>query len=180
MRKWKLDVKPRMMKETADMETQTMDEFLNTLYIKEIVEEFYADQTEEKCFNIAGHLILRMNEGGKAPMPLVNITRIVLGLNPALEMDEVFPGEVPEIFITYNGKDGTKWLPLFTDRSEMKGLEKTNPVKEVPITEIISKVFESEEYAGVIINPETDDYVIVKEACKFLLEKAEELKKEAC
>ena len=161
------------------MEKQSMDEFLNTLYIKDIVEEFYADQTEEKCFNIAGHLILRMNEGGKAPMPFVNITRIAFGLNPVLEMDEVFPDEVPEIFITYNGTDGTKWLPFFTDRSEMNGLEKTNPVKEVPITEIISKAFESEEFAGVIINPETDDYVLVKDACKFLLEKAEELKKEA-
>ena len=155
------------------MDNQTMDEFLNTLYIKDIVEEFYADQTEEKCFNIAGHLILRMNEGGKAPMPLVNITRIVLGLNPELEMKDVFSCEVPEIFITYKGKDETKWLPIFTDRSEMKGLEKTNPVKEVPITEIISKAFEFEEYEGVIINPETDDYVIVNEACRFLLEKAE-------
>ena len=159
------------------METQTTDEFLNTLYIKEIVEVFYADQTEEKCFNIAGHLILRMNEGGKVPMPLVNITRIVFGLDPEMDTDEVFPDDVPEIFIAYNGKDGTKWLPLFTDRSEMKGLEKTNPVKEVPITEIIRKAFESEEYAGVIINPETVDYVLVKDACKFLLEKAEELKK---
>ena len=161
------------------MDNQTMDEFLNTLYIKEIVEEFYADQTEEKCFNIAGNLILRMNEGGKAPMPLVNITRIVLGLNPELEINEVFPVEVPEIFITYNGKDGTKWLPLFTDRREMKGLEKTNPVKEVPITEIISKAVESEEFAGVIINPETDNYVLVKDACIYLLEKAEDFKKEA-
>ena len=104
------------------MDNQTMDEFLNTLYIKEIVEEFYADQTEEKCFNISGHLILRMNEYGKAPMPLVNITRIAFGLNPELEMNEVFSVEVPEIFITYNGKDGTKWLPLFTDRRDRKSV----------------------------------------------------------
>lgn len=161
------------------MEKQTIDEFLNTLYIKEIVEEFYADQTEEKCFSIAGHLFLRMNEGGEAPMPLLNITRIVFGLNPELEIDEVFSGEVPELFIAYYGKNGTKWLPLFTDRSEMKGLEKTNPVKEVPITEIVSKAVESEEFAGVIINPETDNYVLVKDACIFLLEKGEEFKIEA-
>lgn len=172
-------MRPRMMKEETDMDNQTLDEFLNDLYIKEIVEEFYADQTEEKCFSIAGHLFLRMNEGGKAPMSLLNITRIVFGLNPELETDEVFSGEVPEIFIAYYGKNGTKWLPLFTDRSEMKGLEKTNPVKEVPITEIISKAVESEEFAGVIINPETDNYVLVKDTCIFLLEKAEEFKKEA-
>lgn len=161
------------------MDNQTMDEFLNTLYIKEIVEEFYADQAEEKCFSIAGQLFLRMNEGGKTPMPLLNITRIVFRLNPELETDEVFSGEAPEIFIAYYGKDGTKWLPLFTDRSEMKDIEKTNPVKEVPITEIISKAVESEEFAGVIINPETDNYVLVKVACIFLLEKAEEFKKKA-
>ena len=103
------------MKEATDMGNQTLDEFLNALYIKEIVEDFYADQTEEKRFSIAGHLFLRMNEGGKAPMPLLNITRIVFGLNPELETDEVFSGEAPEVFIAYYGKDGTKSL-----RTEVK------------------------------------------------------------
>ena len=41
-------MRPRMMKEATDMGNQTLDEFLNALYIKEIVEDFYADQTEDE------------------------------------------------------------------------------------------------------------------------------------
>ncbi len=160
------------------MKDKTMDELYNTMYIKEIIQEFYEDDTPEKCFNICGHLLIRMAEGGTAPMPLLNIVRIAFAFEPDTEVEDIFPeGEEPEEFVYLTLDDGTKWLPLFTDREEFKDVAKDNLVKEVPIRDIIEQAFDRPDIEGVIINPESEHYVLVREALEFLLEKEEECKK---
>ena len=160
------------------MKDKTMDELYNTMYIKKIIQEFYEDDTSEKCFNICGHLLIRMAEGGTAPMPLLNIVRIAFAFEPDTEVEDIFPeGEEPEEFVYLTLDDGTKWLPLFTDREEFKDVAKDNLVKEVPIRDIIEQAFDRPDIEGVIINPESEHYVLVREALEFLLEKEEECKK---
>lgn len=64
----------------------------------------------------------------------------------------------------------------FSDREEFKDVVKDNLVKEVPIRDIIEQAFERADIEGVIINPETEHYVLIKEALEFLLDKEEECK----
>lgn len=159
------------------MEDKTTDELYNTMYIKEIIQEFYEDETPEKCFNICGHLLIRMAEGGLAPMPLMNIVRIVFNIEPDSEVEDMFhEGDDPEEFVFLTKEDGTKWLPLYTDRSEFKDRIKDNRVKEVPIRDIIEQAFDRDDIEGVIINPETEHYVLIREALEFLLENEETCK----
>lgn len=159
------------------MEDKTNDELYNTMYIKEIIQEFYEDETPEKCFNICGHLLIRMAEGGLAPMPLMNIVRIVFNLDSDSDVEDMFPeGDDPEEFVFLTKEDGTKWLPLYTDRSEFKDRIKDNRVKEVPIRDIIEQAFDRDDIEGVIINPETEHYVLIREALEFLLENEETCK----
>lgn len=166
-----------LQEEVRSMEDKTIDELYNTMYIKEIIQEFYEDETPEKCFNICGHLLIRMAEGGLVPMPLINIVRIAFALDPDSEMEDLFPkGNYPEEFVYVTLDDGTRWLPLFTDREEFKDVVKDNLVKEVPIRDIIEQAFERADIEGVIINPETEHYVLIKEALEFLLDKEEECK----
>ena len=158
---------------------QTEEELLNTMYIKDIVNEFNEDQSEEKYMMLFGHLMLRMAEGGKAPMPLMNITRITLDLDGETDKKDFFPDlDESDLFMRVKGNNGKYWIPLFTDRDEIGDVCKTNVVKEVPIRDIIRMAHSDRELNGILINPKTQGYPLCQEYLELMLDQ-EEMYKQA-
>ncbi len=159
---------------------QTKDEFLNTIYIKEIIEEYFENPDDEHSFMIFGHLMLRLNEEAKAPMPMMNVVHLAWELDPDIEPEEVFADikEPEDIFVTIPGENGHMWIPLFTGRKEMGILNETNTVKEIPIIDIIKKAYETPGLNGVLVNPYTDGFILSRENLGFILDHVEERKRE--
>ena len=153
------------------MSSKTEDETLNSVFIKDYIKEYFENETEENAFMIYGQLMLRVCEGGKAPMPLMNITSVALSLDPDADAKDMFT-DIPdsELYVRIKGKNGRYWLPLFTDRSEMQELADTNPIKEVPIKEIFELAHSLPGLNGVLINPFTDGFTLVQEQLSIMLE----------
>ena len=159
------------------MSSKTEDETLNSVFIKDYLKTYFENETEENAFMIYGQLMLRICEGGKAPMPLMNITNVALSLDPDVEAEDMFP-DMPEseLYVKIKGVNGRYWLPLFTDRSEMQGLTDTNQVKEVPIKEIVELAHSLPGLNGVLINPFTDGFTLVQEQLDIMIETAPQWK----
>lgn len=159
------------------MSSKTEDETLNSVFIKDYLKTYFENETEENAFMIYGQLMLRICEGGKAPMPLMNITNVALSLDPDVEAEDMFP-DMPEseLYVKIKGVNGRYWLPLFTDRSEMQGLTDTNQVKEVPIKEIVELAHSLPGLNGVLINPFTDGFTLVQEQLAIMIETAPQWK----
>ena len=156
---------------------QTEEELLNTMYIKDIVNEYNEDQSEEKYMMLFGQLMLRMAEGGKAPMPLMNITRITLDLDGETDTKDFFPDlDESDLFMRVKGNNGKYWIPLFTDRYEIGDVCKTNAVKEVPIRDIIKMAHSDSELNGVLINPQTQGFTLSQDFLALMLEQEERYK----
>ena len=155
---------------------QSKDEFLNNMYIKDSIKECMASEDKDPSM-VFVELILRLNEAGKAPMPLMNFTSIVFELDPDVEIEDIFDGgpEPDEMFVYVEDEDGSKWFPLFTDREEIGVEARDNAVKEVPIREIFEKAIYTPGIKGIIINPHTDGLAISNEGLEFMLDKADEL-----
>ena len=66
-------------------------------------------------------------------------------------------------------------MPLYTDRLELREDDKTFVVKSVPIREIFEEALCSDEYEGVLINPNSDSYGVLKELLKLILAAADGL-----
>ena len=159
------------------MSSKTEDETLNSVFIKDYLKTYFENETEENAFMIYGQLMLRICEGGKAPMPLMNITNVALSLDPDVEAEDMFP-DMPEseLYVKIKGVNGRYWLPLFTERSEMQGLADTNQVKEVPIKEIVELAHSLPGLNGVLINPFTDGFTLVQEQLAIMIETAPQWK----
>ncbi len=153
------------------MYNKTEDEELNSVYIKDYLKAYFEDSSEENAFMIYGQLMLRICEGGKVPMPLMNVTNIALSLDPDADTKDMFP-EMPEteLYLKIKGKNGRYWLPLFTDRSEMQGIEDTNEVKEITIKELVELAHSLPALNGILINPYTDGFTLVQEQLEIMLE----------
>ena len=158
------------------MEKRTQDEFMNTMYIKEIIQEFHEDESMEKLIMVFGHIMLRMKEEGVAPMAFKNPIRYIWDLDPDMGLEDVFEdmngSDRRFVVIEDNGK---KWLPLFTDRNEMADLERTNQVSEVLIREILEEAAYNDDIAGLVVNPFTDGFAVYKDGIEFMLNKVDEL-----
>ena len=59
----------------------TEQEIFNTLHIKLPVSEFQNNDSPAKFIELFNNLMIRMSEGGLAPMPLKNITVVTLDLS---------------------------------------------------------------------------------------------------
>lgn len=154
---------------------QSLDELYNTMYIKETIEEYIKNPNEQTEADVMVHLIMRLLEDGKAPIAFMN--QIVFDLDPDKEIEDVFTDDMEEdeIFIVIEGDDGRNWIPLYTDMKELNGIEKTNAVKEVPIRNIIERAIGAPGIDGILINPETDKFAILKPGLEFLIDKTDEL-----
>ena len=146
--------------------------------LKDFIAEYEIDHIDEKAIDVMFYLAVLMGEDSKAPMPLMNVIRVALDLNPDTEIEDVFEDgpEPEELFVFIESEDGRRWFPIFTDMKEIDGAEKTNAVREVPIKSIVEAALDAEVIDGIMINPNSDAFAIADFALEFLLEKAEELK----
>jgi len=160
------------------MNNRTEDELKNSIYIKDYITKFIEDESEEKAFMLYGQIMLRIAEGGKAPMPLMNVTRIAFDIDPDADAEDMFP-DIPEseLYMKIKGKNGRFWLPLFTERSEMYEIAETNEVKEVSIKELFELAHSLPGLNGILINPYTDGFTLVQEQIEIMLKTAPEWKK---
>ena len=99
---------------------QSKEEFLNNMYIKDSIKECRESKDMDPSM-VFVEIILRMNEEGKVPMPLMDITRIVFELAPDIEVEDIFDGgpEPEEVFVYIEDEYGNKWFPLYTDMEEI-------------------------------------------------------------
>lgn len=157
---------------------KTEEEMLNDAYIKTIIGEFNEEPGEDKYLLVFGHLMLRMAEGGKAPMPLMNVTRIAWDLSSSTESDDFEDLDESDLYIRVKGDNGKYWIPLFTDRSEIGDIVNTNAVKEVPIRDIIRMAHNDSNLNGVLINPRTDGFTLPQEYLAIMLDQEDHWKEE--
>jgi hypothetical protein len=155
---------------------QSKDVFMNNIYIKDSIKECQESEDMDPSM-VFVEIILRMTEEGRAPMPLMDITRIVFELDPDIEVEDIFDGgpEPEEVFVYIEDEDGNKWFPLFTDMSEIGVEARDNAVREVPIRDILEKAIYTPGIKGIIINPHTDGMAINDKGVEFMLERADEL-----
>ena len=160
------------------MNNRTEDELKNSIYIKDYITKFIEDESEENAFMLYGQIMLRIAEGGKAPMPLMNVTRIAFDIDPDADAGDMFP-DIPEceLYMKIKGKNGRFWLPLFTERREMYEMAETNEVKEVSIKELFELAHSLPGLNGILINPYTDGFTLVQEQIEIMLKTAPEWKK---
>lgn len=155
---------------------QIKDTYLNNKYIKDSIKECRESEDMDSAM-VFVEIILRMTEAGTAPMPLMDITRIVFELDPDIEVEDIFDGgpEPEEVFVYIETEDGSKWFPLYTDMSEIGVDARDNAVREVPIRNILEKAVYTPGIKGIIVNPHTDGLAISNEGVEFMLERADEL-----
>ena len=67
---------------------QSKEEFLNNMYIKDSIKECRESEDQDPSM-VFVEIILRMNEEGKAPMPLMDVTRIVFELDPDIDVEVI-------------------------------------------------------------------------------------------
>ena len=155
---------------------QSKEECLNNMYIKDSIKECKESEDKDPAM-VFVEIILRMNEEGKAPMPLMDITHIVFELDPDIEAEDIFDGgpEPEEVFVFVEDEDGNKWFPLYTDMEEIDVCARGNAVREVPIRNILEKAIYTPGIKGIIVNPHTDGLAINNEGIGFMLERADDL-----
>ena len=157
---------------------QSKDEFLNNMYIKDSIKECRESEDMDPTM-VFVEIILRMNEEGKAPMPLMDIIRIAFELDPDVEIEDIFDGgpEPEEVFVYIESEDGNKWFPLYTDMEEIDAEAMNNAIREVPIREILEKALYTPGIKGIVVNPHTDGLAISNEGVEFMLDKLDLLQK---
>ena len=155
---------------------QIKDTYLNNKYIKDSIKECQESEDMNPMM-VFVEIMLRMNEAGTAPMPLMNFTSIVFELDPDIDVEDIFDGgpEPDELFVYIEDDDGNRWFPLYTDMEEIGVEARDNAVREVPIREILEKVIYTPGIKGIIVNPHTDGLAINDKGVEFMLETADEL-----
>ena len=155
---------------------QSKEEFLNNMYIKDSIKECRESEDQDPSM-VFVEIILRMNEEGKAPMPLMDVTRIVFELDPDIDVEDVFDGgpEPEEVFVFVEDGNGDKWFPLYTDMEEIDECARGNTVREVPIRTILDMAMYAPGIKGIVVNPHTDGMAISNEGVEFILERADAL-----
>lgn len=157
------------------------NDYVDNLFIKFAIEDLKKDNTEENGFKLMMQIGLRIRANGMAPAPLMDSVHVVLSFSPDVELEDVFPEDFePEkrnCLLVHEDRD---WMPLFTDVDELDDFAETNVVEPMLIRDIIEKVIDDENIAGLVINPFTDAFVISKDSLKYFLELLDGIDSEAC
>ena len=142
---------------------QTVQEILNIVHIKKPVFDYMMNSTPENLKEWYTNFMIRLSEGGKAPMPLMDVQVISVGDNKAQNM------VASDLYPRYEDKDGKIWIPLFTDRAEIGEEYKDKKVVEVPISDIIKAAYVNKGIIGVLINPKKFDFPLYGASEKTLI-----------
>ena len=148
------------------------EEEMNRIYIKEPMKKYLKTDEPEDMFMLLANIAVRINRDGTAPSPVMTETRIVLGFDPDMELEDFFPPEDEPVMTSclITEEDGTRWLPLFTDQDELGSMGKENTVEDRPILDIITDAFEDDSIAGLVINPYSDALSFRKELLYVILQ----------
>lgn len=68
--------------------------------------------------------------------------------------------------------DGNRYLPLFTDDSQIEGTAREELVMDLPIKTLLQDAFIREDIAGIVVNPFSSDYILTKEAIRIILKRS--------
>ena len=162
------------------------NELLNEIYIKDFAKRMADEPSEEAWVGLMAEFVIRMDNDGTVPVPLMDMTFVSLELNPYADFDEVIPDEVIReyYFVLVGDRDGHKWMPLFTGREELQDLVNSNEVKDIPIRTVFEKACDDEHedmiVEGIVVNPFTDSIRIPKKLAAYLLENADGRYLDAC
>ena len=70
--------------------------------LKDFIAEYEIDHIDEKAIDVMFYLAVLMGEDSKAPMPLMNVIRVALDLNPDTEIEDVFEDGLSGISIFFS------------------------------------------------------------------------------
>lgn len=160
---------------------KSKNEELNCKYIKEYVQKYLETDDPEDCLRLAINIFIRAKDGGTVPSPMRTATRVTLGLDPGLELEDVFPadsepGKTSSLITEENGEI---WMPLFTGYDEIDRLGSTTVVEDRLISDIIEEAFNDEDISGLVINPFSDGLSLRKELLYAILHLNEDEDSEA-
>lgn len=134
-------------------------------YIEMAVADVRRTGEAEAFARVLDVLLMRMSEGGEAPMPMLvsqgsfpfpeisdtdNIEEVVkdlAGKSFTLEEDVRFRMD------TMKDTNGRLWIPLFTSEHELHKQPTTNISMNISIEQILKAGLNYEEVEGVVINP---------------------------
>ena len=149
------------------------NEELNIKAIKEPLKKYLKTDEPEDFFGLIISIHDRMNDGGTVLSPMKTEPRIVIIVDPDKELEEVLPSDKGPVRRSglIEEEDGAKWLPLFTDASELsKGrLAKSTILEDRPIRDVVVEAFENGDLAGLVINPYSDALSFRKEILYVIL-----------
>ncbi len=154
---------------------------LNKTYIKDVLKKYLKTKDPEDFINMLINISRRIREDGTVPAPLKTETRIAIGFDPALEVEDIFPLDDRPVYTSrlITGDDGDRWLPLFTDISELGNPGKSEIIIDRPIFDIIYEAFHDDSINGVVIDPYSDALSISKELLYVILNLLEDEDSEA-
>ena len=142
---------------------QTVQEILNIVHIKKPVFDYMMNSTPENMKEWYTNFMIRLSEGGKVPMPLMDVQVVSVGENKVKNM------VASDLYPRYEDKEGKIWIPLYTDRAEIGEEYKDKKVVEVPISDIIKAAYVNKSINGVLINPKKFDFPLHKETLEAMI-----------
>lgn len=150
---------------------KSLDEELNRMLIKEPLERYLKTNEPEDMLMLLANISVRINDNGTAPSPMTEATRIVLGFDPDMELENLFsPDDEPvRTSCIITDEDGDTWLPLFTGRGELGNFAKNYTITDRPVLDIITEAFNDSSITGLVIDPCSNALSLKKELLYVIL-----------
>lgn len=157
------------------------NEELNRMSIKEPLEQYLKTDEPEDMLMLLANISVRINENGTVPAPMKEATRIVLGFDPDMELEDLFSPDDEPVRTSFliTDEDGETWLPLFTGYDELGSTGRDNAIVDRPILDIVTEAFEDGNIAGLVINPCSNAFSLRKELLYVILHLLEDEEDEA-
>lgn len=157
------------------------DRYADNKYIKMAAEEFAANRSEEKLFQLFNVLLKRMLDEGEAPMPMVDVNNAMadldlsnLGVGNTFQLKQDMRLRIDTV---HNGT-GVEWIPLYTDEKEMSLQPTTNISVNMGVYDILASALRSDRADGLVINPFSLGLIVPKDILRIVVERFEKMKEE--
>ena len=152
------------------------DPYRENLLIKLAAQEVMKTRSSEDFVTLVSQLIVRINDGGEAPTPMtdvnnvmsqIDLSSVVLGGTFKLDQD------VRLRIAKFTDGSGRRWVPLFTEDSEVAKSDASGVVMNMPIRNLICEGYNVPDVEGVVINPFSECVHLDKKLLKVIVEHIE-------
>lgn len=152
-------------------------DYKENLVIKIALEEFRRNDKEDAFIDLVLQFVLLIGDGGTAPTPIETEMQIVSDSDKSFEVRDIFSSKPKRDYhiVIWNDKDGHKWVPLYTDRNELRRDDSAFAIKNASIRELFEEALFTKDIEGIIINPNSDSYGVGKELLRLILAAADGL-----